>query len=105
MHGVAVNRAVLAEPGVIHEIGHVDDHGVSFPVANRVAVIGRIESWVVLPAIGGDHAKGVLFRRVDRVVEEDNFIGNLNDFSGRTDARETLGGALKRRVLMTLMLA
>src|ERR1700731_2981324 len=67
MHGVAVDRAVLAEPCLIHEISDVDDHGIAFPVANGVSVKRRIESRVMLPAIRGDHAKGVLFRRVDRV--------------------------------------
>ena len=59
----------------------------------------------MLPAIRRNHAKGVLFRRVDRVVEEDDLIGNLNDFGGRTDARKTFWRALERRVFMTLMLA
>src|SRR5216683_1979415 len=105
MHGVAVDRAVLAEPGVIHEISRVDDHRIAFPMPNRVSVIRRIERRVMLPAIRRDHAKGVLLRRVDRVVEEDDLIGNLNDFGRRTHAGKTLWRALERWVLMALMLS
>src|SRR5580693_4675156 len=103
MHGVAVNGAVLAEPCVIHEIGYVDDHRIPFPVANRIAVIRRVECRVMLPPIRRDDAKGVLFRRVDGVVEENDFIGNLNDFGWRTDARKTLWRALECRIFMALM--
>jgi hypothetical protein len=59
----------------------------------------------MVPAIRRDHAKGVLFGRVDRIVEEDNLIGNLNDFGWRTYARKTLWSTLERRILMTLVLA
>src|SRR5882672_2086779 len=104
MHGVTVDRAVLAEPCVIHEIRHVDDHRIAFPVANRVSVIRWIERRIMLPAIRRDHAKGVLFGRVDRIVEEDDFIRNLNDFGRRTYARKTFWRTLERRVFMTLML-
>src|SRR6266576_2783496 len=100
MHGVAVDRAVLAEPCVVHKIRHVDDHRIAFPVANRVSVVRWIERPVMVPAIRRDHAKGVLFGRVDRIVDEDDLIGNLNDFGWRTYARIILWRTLKRRVLM-----
>src|SRR5258707_13836474 len=103
MHSVAVNRAVLAEPGVIHEIGYVDDHRIPFPVADRISVTRRVECRVMHPPIRRDDAKGVLFRRVHRVVEKDDFIRDLNDFGWRTDARKTLWRALECRIFMALM--
>src|SRR6266481_2944134 len=103
MHGVAVNRAVLAQPSVIHKIRHVDDHRVAFPMAYRVAVKRRIESRVMFPAVRRDHAKGVLFRRIDSVVEKDDLIGNLNDFGWRTNARKALWRALECWIFMALM--
>src|SRR3984893_1136907 len=102
VHGIAVDRAVLAKPRVVDEIGYVDDHRVSFPVADRIAVIRGIQSGVVVPAIGRDHAKRVLFRRIHRVIEEHNLARNFNYLCGRTYAGETLRSALKRGILVTL---
>src|ERR1700687_5338217 len=103
VHGVTMDRAVLAEPCVIHEIGHVDDHRIAFPMTNRVTVIRRIEGRVMLAAIRRNDAKSVLFRGVDRVVEENHLIRNLNDFGWRAYARKSLWRALERWVFMTLM--
>src|SRR5690348_18460166 len=105
MHGIAVNGAILAEPGVVDKIGSVDDHGVAFPMADGVSVVGRIERRVMPASIGGDDAKGVLLGRVNGIVKEDDFFGNLYDFSGRTHARKALGRAFKRWIFVTLVLA
>src|SRR5580700_3810256 len=59
----------------------------------------------MLAPIRRDHAKSVLFGRVDCVIQKDDLIRNLNDFGWRTHARKTLRCALECRVFMTLMRA
>src|SRR5437879_11451578 len=105
MHGIAVDGAVLAQPGVVDKIGDIDDHGVAFPMANGVSVIGRIERWVMSTPVGRDDAKGVLLGRVDCIVEEDDLVGNLDDLRGRTHPRKALWRAFECGILVALMLA
>src|ERR1700722_8172568 len=105
VHGVTVNRAILAEPRVIDKIRNINHHGVAFPMADGVAVIRGIECGVMLPAIRGNHAKGILFRRVHGIVEKYDLVGNLDDFGWRTDARKSFWSAPERWIFMALMRA
>src|SRR6476659_199981 len=82
-HGVAVEVAVLAEPGIVYEISHVDDEHIALPSPHRVAVMGWVRSGAMRTAVGGDDAVRVAG---DVLIEKDHFVRQLHHFARRTDA-------------------
>src|SRR5262249_14912439 len=59
VHRIRVKVTLLTKPGVLYEIGRVDDQCVALPMADRIAIVGRIGTCAMFASIGRDDTESV----------------------------------------------